>query len=94
MSQNIIHDEEDLRFYITFESDDAELTYTYPETEVMDFDHTFVPEDQRGQGVADKLVHEGLEFAKSNNYKVIASCPVVEAYIKRHKEYQDMVHPV
>ncbi|AKD05889.1 N-acetyltransferase domain-containing protein [Pontibacter korlensis] len=94
MSENIIHDEEDLRFYMQIDGDEAELTYTYPETEVMDFDHTYVPEDSRGQGVADKLVKQGLEYAKSNNYKIIASCPVVEAYLKRHPEYQEMVYPV
>lgn len=94
MNDNIIHDEEDLRFYMAFEGEDAELTYTYPETEVMDFDHTYVPEECRGQGMADKLVKCGLEYARSNSYKIIASCPVVEAYIQRHPEYQEMVHPV
>lgn len=93
MTENIIHDEEDLRFYLPFEKGEAELTYTYPETEVMDFDHTFVPEHCRGQGVADKLVQCGLEFARNNNYKVIPSCPVVGAYIKRNPEYKHMVQP-
>ncbi|ARS35582.1 GNAT family N-acetyltransferase [Pontibacter actiniarum] len=93
MSDNVIHDEEDLRFYMPFKEEDAELTYTYPETEVMDFDHTYVPDSQRGKGIAGKLVKEGLEYARSRNYKVIPSCPVVEAYIKRNPEYKDMVQP-
>ncbi|TPE46375.1 GNAT family N-acetyltransferase [Pontibacter mangrovi] len=94
MNKDVIHDEEDLRFYVPFEGDDAELTYTYTETEVMDFEHTYVPDTQRGKGIAGELVKCGLEFAKSNNYKIIASCPVVEAYIDRHPEYKEMVHPV
>ncbi|WP_276496389.1 GNAT family N-acetyltransferase [Pontibacter litorisediminis] len=95
MSVNIIHDEDDFRFYMPFEGDEeAELTYTYTEDQIMDFDHTFVPDSQRGKGLAGKLVKEGLEFAKSNNYKIIPSCPVVEAYIERYPEYKDMVHPV
>ncbi|MFD2515411.1 GNAT family N-acetyltransferase [Pontibacter locisalis] len=93
MTEDIIHDEEDLRFYVPFKEDEAELTYTYPETEVMDFDHTFVPEAYRGQGVADKLVQCGLDYARDNNYKIIPSCPVVETYIKRNPEYRDIVHP-
>lgn len=94
MSENIIHDEEDLRFYILLQEEEAELTYTYPETEVMDFDHTYVPEDHRGNGLAESLVQCGLEFARANNYKIIPSCPVVESYIKRNPDYKDMVHPV
>ena len=35
-----------------------------------------------------------VEFAKTNDCKIIASCPVVEAYIERHPEYQEIVHPV
>lgn len=93
MSKEIIHDEEDLRFYAPFDGDEAELTYTYPETEVMDLDHTYVPEDERNKGLADKLVKTALDFARSHNYKVVPSCPVVEAYIKRHKQYQDLVQP-
>ncbi|WP_439883263.1 GNAT family N-acetyltransferase [Pontibacter sp. MBLB2868] len=93
MNKQIIHDEEDLRFYMLIGSNEAELTYTYPETEVMDFDYTFVPESDRGQGIADELVRQGLEFAKSNNYRIIPSCPVVEAYIKRNPEYKEMIQP-
>lgn len=89
----IIHDEEDLRFYAMVGGDEAELTYTYPEIGVMDLDHTFVPEDNRGNGLADELVKNGLEYAKSKNYQIVPSCPVVEAYIKRHPEYKDLVQP-
>jgi uncharacterized protein len=91
MDLNIIHDEEDLRFYAELDGEEAELTYTYPEKNEMDFDYTYVPEDFRSQGVADQLVKTGLEFARQQQYKVIPSCPVVEAYVKRHPEYQDLL---
>lgn len=90
----IIHDESDLRFYANVEGDEAELTYTYPEDGVMDFDHTFVPEKGRGKGIANQLVEAGLTFAKKQNYKAIASCPVVEAYVKRHPEYNSIMKDV
>ncbi|WP_187262395.1 GNAT family N-acetyltransferase [Pontibacter beigongshangensis] len=84
---NIIHDKDDLRFYAELEGEEAELTYTYPEEGILDFDHTFVPKKARGQGLADDLVKAGLEFVKKENYKFIPSCPVVEAFVKRHPEY-------
>ncbi|PRY10009.1 hypothetical protein CLV24_11677 [Pontibacter ummariensis] len=89
----IIHDEEDLRFYGMLGKDEAELTYTYPESGVMDFDHTFVPEGERNKGYADELVKTGLDYARSQNYQIVPSCPVVSAYIKRHPEYKDIVQP-
>lgn len=93
MDLNIIHDEEDLRFYAEIKGDEAELTYTYPESGVMDFDHTFVPEESRGKGIADKLVQTGLDYARSQSYQVIPSCPVVGAYIQRHPDYKELVQP-
>ncbi|WP_026461861.1 GNAT family N-acetyltransferase [Adhaeribacter aquaticus] len=87
----VIHDKEDLRFYADIEGEEAELTYSYPEADVLDLDYTFVPEAARNKGWADKLVKAGLEFARENNLKVIPSCPVVEAYVKRHPAYQDLI---
>lgn len=90
----IIHDKDDLRFYADVEGEEAELTYTFPEEQVMDFDHTFVPESGRGKGIANQLVKAGLDYAKANNYKAIASCPVVDAYVKRHPAYNNIIKEV
>jgi len=88
---NIIHDSDDLRFYAEVAGEEAELTYTYPEETVLDFDYTYIPPAARNKGLADQLVKAGLDFARENNYQVIPSCPVVEAYVKRHPEYKDIV---
>jgi len=87
----VIHDEADLRFYAAVAGEEAELTYTYPEETVLDFDYTYVPKAARNRGLSDELVQAGLTFARSKNFKVIPSCPVVEAYVKRHPEYQDLL---
>ncbi|MCJ8164262.1 N-acetyltransferase [Pontibacter sp. E15-1] len=91
MDEAIIHDEEDLRFYVIIDGDEAELTYTYPESGVMDFDHTFVPDGERGNGFGDKLVQQGLDYARSRQYQIIPSCPFVAGYIKRNAHYEDLV---
>jgi uncharacterized protein len=88
---HIIHDENDFRFYADLGEDQAELTYTFTEEGEMDFDYTYVPKSHRGQGMADKLVKAGLEHAREKNCKVIPSCPVVETYVKRHTDYEDIV---
>jgi uncharacterized protein len=88
---NIIHDAADLRFYAKVAGEEAELTYTYPEETVLDFDYTYIPPTARNQGLSDHLVKAGLEFARGKKYQVIPSCPVVEAYVKRHPEYKDLL---
>ena len=88
---DIIHDPDDRRFYAKVAGEEAELTYTYPEETVLDFDYAYIPPAARNQGLSDHLVKAGLEFARENNYQVIPSCPVVEAYVKRHPEYKDLI---
>ncbi len=90
----VVHDKDGLRFFIETKAEDAELTYSFVEEKTMDFDYTFVPESSRGKGMADQLVKTGLDFAKSNNMKVIPSCPVVENYARRHPEYKDIIQDV
>ncbi|GAA4295000.1 GNAT family N-acetyltransferase [Nibribacter koreensis] len=91
MPLEIIHDEEDLRFYVPLGDEEAEMTYSYTEDNVLDLDYTFVPETYRNQGIADQLVQAGLEFVKAKGFRFIPSCPVVEAYAQRHPEYQSLM---
>jgi uncharacterized protein len=58
----------------------------------MDFDYTFVPEKYRNQGLADELVKAGLAYARQQGFRVIPSCPAVETFVKRHKEYEDIIY--
>ncbi|MGV3588664.1 MAG: GNAT family N-acetyltransferase [Adhaeribacter sp.] len=88
---NIIHDPADLRFYAEVNGDEAELTYTYPEETVLDLDYTYIPPAARNKGFSDQLVQAALEFAREQHFLVIPSCPVVEAFVKRHPEYQDLL---
>ncbi len=94
MEANIQHDTEDLRFYADFNGEEAELTYTYPEDDVLDLNHTFVPPSQRGKGIANKLIKTALEFAESSGFKIIPSCPVVASYVQRNPDYKDLVKEV
>lgn len=59
----------------------------------MRFVHTEVPAALQGRGLADRLAHTGLEFARAHGLRVIPACPFVAAYIRRHPEYQSLVQP-
>jgi hypothetical protein len=48
--------------------------------------HTEVPEDSRGCGLGDQLIHAALDFAHFHQLKVVPVCPFVKAYLQKHPE--------
>ena len=52
----------------------GELTWTWPEPNVMDITHTGVHEELRGQGWARRLVLRGVAHAKAKGAKIIPTC--------------------
>jgi len=68
----------------------AILTYQRDGDRII-YDHTFVPVEFRGQGVAAKLVEAALADARKENLNVIPQCSYVETYIARHSQHQDLL---
>ncbi len=50
--------------------------------------HTVVPVAFRGTGTGSALVKYVLDYASTNNLKIIVYCPFVEKYMKAHPEYE------
>jgi predicted GNAT family acetyltransferase len=57
----------------------------------MTITHTFVPEEYRGQGIAEKLVRAALADARTKKYDVVPQCSYVAKFIARHAEFQDLL---
>ena len=57
------------------------------------FTHTSVPPELSGQGIANELARAGLDHARAENLKVVASCSFIAKYIQRNPQYQDLVSP-
>lgn len=53
--------------------------------------HTEVPPELEGKGIAGQLAKYVLEYARENHLKVKPYCPYVNAYMKRHPEYNDLL---
>lgn len=53
--------------------------------------HTEVDPSAKGSGVGSLLVRSALDDIRGRGLHVIPVCPFVVAYIKRHKEYADLV---
>ena len=84
------NDVEGSRFLIRKDGEIAELTYSEIGKQIL-LKHTEVPKSLRGGGMAGTLAHAALEYARSQNFKVIPVCPYVIAYLAKHPEYQSLV---
>jgi len=51
-----------------------------------------VPAAEQGHGIAGKLSHAALEFARDNGLNVVPRCPFIAAYMRRHPELLLPVH--
>jgi hypothetical protein len=53
--------------------------------------HTEVPEQLAGHGIGSALAEFALNYARTNHMPVKVYCPFVQAYLKRHPEFMDLV---
>jgi predicted GNAT family acetyltransferase len=53
--------------------------------------HTYVPPELRGRGIAEKLVRAALEHARTEGLRVVPACSYVDAFIRRHSEFQSLL---
>lgn len=59
----------------------------------IEFLHTEVPPQSGGKGVAQALVRKALQYARDERLQVIPSCEYVASFVKRHRDYDDILHP-
>ena len=58
---------------------------------VVTFIHTEVPDALSGKGVGSRLARGALDLVRAKGEKVIAQCPFIAAFIKKHAEYQNLL---
>lgn len=71
---------------------DAKLTYKRTSQKLIIVDHTFVPPEMRGMGIAKKLVERVVLDARASDTKIDPMCPYVKVQIARHKEWHDVLN--
>ena len=74
---NIVHNEGE-GFFIYGENKEILARLEYKRNgNVLDSEHTIVSDKLKGQGVAQKLLDEAVEYARKNTFKVHAVCSYV-----------------
>jgi uncharacterized protein len=86
----VTHNEEAHRFEATVGGLRSLLAYRlFPDRIVLH--HTEVPPPIEGHGMAAKLTRAALDFARSHHLRVVPLCPYVSGFVRKHREYQDLV---
>ena len=80
------HEPERSRFVVELPEGEAELLYGAFAEDVIDLQHTEVPRAGRGKGVGDALVRAALAYARARGARVMATCPYVQQWLRRHPE--------
>jgi uncharacterized protein len=87
---NVVNNADEKRFEVQLDDDNiAMIQYMRAGNNII-FTHTEVPEAYGGQGIASKMAHVALEYAKENGLRVQALCPFVKKYVIEHPEYQSI----
>lgn len=58
---------------------------------IITFTHTVVPQALEGRGIASRLILHALTDVRDRGLKVIAQCPFVAAYIRKHPEWAELL---
>ncbi|HEY9540169.1 MAG TPA: GNAT family N-acetyltransferase, partial [Luteimonas sp.] len=60
------------------------------EGDILAINHTEVPPEMGGRGIAGKLVEAALRYARDEGLKVLPRCSYADAYMRRHPEYEEL----
>jgi uncharacterized protein len=71
------------RFEVTVSGHTAFLAYQRAE-DALTLIHTEVPTELRGRHIGETLVKAALNEARAGHLRVIAVCPFVKAYLRKH----------
>lgn len=92
MSTDVVHNVAANRFEAVVDGVLCVLEYDLHEG-VMTITHTGVPDAVGGRGIAGALASAAFETARREHWRVVPACTYVEAWIKRHPEYANLVNP-
>ena len=69
---------------------EAEMTFRMAANGTITVDHTGVPPEYEGRGIAAKLVNKAVADAREQGFKITPVCSYVVAQFKRNPEWADL----
>lgn len=72
-------------------SDEAEMTFSRANDQLIIVDHTGVPDSMAGKGIAKALAFHVIDEARAKGFKIIPLCPFLKAQSDKHPEWSDVI---
>ena len=89
---DVTNNEAEQRYELRIEGNVALIQYRRTGDTIY-YLHTEVPRALEGRGIAGAMARAALDEAAQHNLVVVPLCPFVAGYIRKHPEYQRLVHP-
>jgi len=86
----VVHNAAAKRFEVSVDGTVAYSKYLLANDKFI-VEHTEVPAELEGRGLASRIVRAALDHARAQNLKVMPLCPFAAGFIHRHAQYQDLV---
>ncbi|WP_035304221.1 GNAT family N-acetyltransferase [Brevundimonas aveniformis] len=80
------------RYALTVDGETAVVTYNLIQGGLM-VTETIVPIPLEGRGIASRMARHVLADVKGRGLVILPVCPFFAAYLKKHPEWADVVHP-
>jgi len=80
------------RYELPVDEEVAVVTYNLNPPNLM-ITETLVPERLEGRGLASRLAEHVIQDAASRGLLILPVCPYFSAYLQKHPEHADVVHP-
>jgi hypothetical protein len=75
----------------TAEGPESELTFSFRSDGALIADHTGVPRELEGRGIAAALVDRAVSYARVHGLRIDPRCSYVAVAFRRHPEYRDVL---
>jgi predicted GNAT family acetyltransferase len=79
-------------FFVKLTGGNAYLKYRRPSENLIEFYETYVPESSRNKGIGSELVSFGIDYARENNFEILARCPFFRKSLKQDPEHKAFLH--
>ncbi|RWS31484.1 protein NATD1-like protein, partial [Leptotrombidium deliense] len=80
----VLHNEKNKEFYINLGKAKAFLSYEYVNKATVDLQHTQVPVELQGKGIAKVLAKKAFDFVVDNNLQMKVTCTYLQKYLKEN----------